>query len=347
MIESALARVSATLRVAGHDLVIISDNADWALDDQAAGIARHLPVRLRPVIVSRVPHGVRGKTLHFFNRYAALERHDLERLAAANRLILTWTHGGALQDSSPELYALTKRFAEVGRHFARVHVSASLYRPIVIRSGIPPDRVRHIPFAIHTHRFRTELAVSDARSVYGLPQNGYVVGSFQRDGETEPKLVKGPDRLVELTAALRESIPNLHVLLTGPARGWICRALTARAIPFTYAGIVERDSIRIAYRACDIYPITAREEGGPLALLEAMAAGVPVVGFPVGMVPDVIRSGDDGILAADLEGLTRACLALASDRGLSERIVSAARASVERFDWRIVGPRYAAELYDA
>lgn len=345
MIASALALASAAVRAAGRDPVIVSDDAGWALDDQARGIARHLPSPLRAAVIGRLPPGIRGKTIHFFNRYAALERDDLPALARSNRLIVSWTHGGAGDEVTPELRALAERMRELARHFSRVHVAASMYGGVVESLGVDRERIRCVPFAIDTARFETSLSRPRCRERLGLPADARILGSFQRDGEDEPKLVKGPDRLVELAVAVRQQVPTLHVLLTGPARGWVRRALEARAIPFTYLGLIDNGTVPLCYRACDAYAITSREEGGPLALLEAMASGVPLVSMRVGMVPDVVEDGRTALLGDDIASLARATAALLGDPYRAQRIAAAAHDIAGRYDWKVVGPRYASELY--
>ena len=67
-----------------------------------------------------------------------------------------------------------------------------------------------------------------ARAELDIPESAFVVGSFVKDGVglgdgSEPKLVKGPDTLVEVLARLHKEIPGLVVLLTGPARGYVRR----------------------------------------------------------------------------------------------------------------------------
>jgi glycosyltransferase involved in cell wall biosynthesis len=330
-----------TLRAAGAKVVIVSDRAGWALDDQAAGIAAHVP---GSTVVGRLPRFVHANTIHFFNRYAALERDDLPTLAARRRLIVSWTHGGA-GDVTPELQALAERMRSVAPFVHRVHVSASLYVPVVGSLGVPRERIRCVPFAIWTDRFLRGPDRREARVALGLPSNARVLGSFQRDGDDVPKLVKGPDRLVEAAARVHAAEPRLHVLLTGPARGYVRRELASRGVPFTYLGVLRPALVPLCYRACDAYLITAREEGGPLALLEAMASGTPVVTTPVGMVGDVAADRRNALVAADPAALADGVRALLDDPALASRLVTAARTDVERYDWSVVGPRYARELY--
>jgi glycosyltransferase involved in cell wall biosynthesis len=83
--------------------------------------------------------------------------------------------------------------------------------------------------------------------------------------------------------------------------------------------------------ACDLFVLPSLDEGLPLALLEAMAAGKPVVACGVGGVGEVITHGVTGVLVppADSRALAEAIGAVLSDRVLAERLGKAARERVE------------------
>ena len=86
---------------------------------------------------------------------------------------------------------------------------------------------------------------------------------------------------------------------------------------------VSRDVMRDRfYRESEIFLIPSHSEGFPNSMLEAMAAGLPVVGSPAGAIPEVITEGVNGFLnpAGDAEGLERDILKLAADPGLRKKM---------------------------
>jgi glycosyltransferase involved in cell wall biosynthesis len=88
------------------------------------------------------------------------------------------------------------------------------------------------------------------------------------------------------------------------------------------------------YADCDLVMLTSRNEGSPVALIEAQAAGRAVVATDVGGVSDVVRDGVTGMLRpfGDRDGLAAAALLLLQDRPRRERFGEAARGSAtERF----------------
>src|SRR5207247_1738754 len=113
----------------------------------------------------------------------------------------------------------------------------------------------------------------------------------------EPKLLKGPGTFVAALVRLREVIPDLSVLLTGPARGYVRRELEGLGIPYQHVLVSSRDELGPAYHGVDVCLVTSRQEGGPKAVLEAMAAGVPLVSTCVGQATELVREGENGLLA--------------------------------------------------
>lgn len=130
------------------------------------------------------------------------------------------------------------------------------------------------------------------RKKHGLPLDGYLVGSFQRDTEghdlRSPKLEKGPDLLVDMLERLATRQPKLHVVLAGWRRHYVVRRLREARIPFTYVERPDQDAVNELYQTLDLYPVTARHEGGPQALIEAGLLGVPVVSRPVGIAEQLL-----------------------------------------------------------
>ena len=133
---------------------------------------------------------------------------------------------------------------------------------------------------------------SESRNQLGIEPEKFVVGSFQRDTEGTtglPKLEKGPDLFCDFVEDINNQGGNdLHVLLGGWRRGYVIDRLVKAGISFDFYENVEIDTLKKMYAACDLYVVASRYEGGPQAVLEAAAMGVPIISRDVGMATDVL-----------------------------------------------------------
>jgi glycosyltransferase involved in cell wall biosynthesis len=83
----------------------------------------------------------------------------------------------------------------------------------------------------------------------------------------------------------------------------------------------------------DLFVLPSRSEAFPNAVIEAMAAGLPVIATDVGGIPEIIRTGENGLLVppGDPEALAHAIVGLMDQPGLAADLGRAARIDVERY----------------
>jgi glycosyltransferase involved in cell wall biosynthesis len=159
---------------------------------------------------------------------------------------------------------------------------------------------------------------------------------------------KDPITLVRAMARLADRRFSALIVGDGPDRS----AVEAEVRALGLAGAVElagprRDVPELLARS-DVFALATRSEGGPLAILEAMGTGLPVVASDVGGVGDIVVSGETGLLvpAGDPDALASALARLLADPELRRRMGAAGRERVRaRFD---LGAHRAAhvELYE-
>jgi len=154
----------------------------------------------------------------------------------------------------------------------------------------------------------------DLRKKHRLPENSFLIGSFQRDtegasisqGKFLPKLEKGPDILADYIIwhhdQLRfdESCTDVHVVLAGWRRQYIISRLHEASIDYTYLELPDQEAINELYQTLDLYPVTARYEGGPQSLIECGLLGVHCVSRDIGIASQVLprcATNDDLTLA--------------------------------------------------
>jgi glycosyltransferase involved in cell wall biosynthesis len=147
---------------------------------------------------------------------------------------------------------------------------------------------------------------------------------------------KNPLRLIRAFALGLRDTPAAHLLMAGegtllePARQLASRAGMAARVHFL--GL--REDVAELLSAADLFALGSDWEGAPVAILEAMAAHLPVAATAVGGVPDLVEQDVTGLLvpARDSSALGQAMAALAHDAELRQRMGAAAAHRVQRFD---------------
>jgi glycosyltransferase involved in cell wall biosynthesis len=111
--------------------------------------------------------------------------------------------------------------------------------------------------------------------------------------------------------------------------------LRAQGLGDRVALLGDRHDVPALLAGADVFVLASRSEGAPLSILEAMAAGLPVVASDVGGVAELVADGATGLLvpAGEPAALARALARLLDDRALRERMGAAGRARArDRFD---------------
>jgi glycosyltransferase involved in cell wall biosynthesis len=209
-------------------------------------------------------------------------------------------------------------------------VATSIRRVPTVRTW-PTVHVIHHGAELPASRPLEPEARIRARRELGLRQEALVVGSV---GNFTPK--KGHRTLLEATARARESHGELHLVLVGSGPLEHDLRETARSL-----GLVDRvlfvgsrDDAAQLLPAFDVFALSSRNEGLPIALLEAMAAGVPSVATSVGGVPEVITGGREGLLVpyGDATALADALITMLGDPDFRSTASAYAARTSRRFD---------------
>ena len=259
--------------------------------------------------------------IHMAARGSAVRKTALAALAAAMRLpTVMHLHGSVFDDYFRALPPWRKRLlSRILQKCARVIVVGTHWRDFAIREvGLHPDRVV-------------------------LVHNGVPVGPLPRGVTRET-----PALLMLGQLGARKGTPELLAALASPdlrAKAWTATLAgdgpveQFRAI-VSLVGLTNRVSIpgwqaaeqaRALLSSADIFVLPSHDEGLPMAILEAMAAGVTVVATPVGAIPDAIVEGETGLLVppGDISELARAIAMLLDDVTLRKRLASNARVRCE------------------
>lgn len=289
-------------------LILVSDTASWSIDEdmRAVGsIASSLGITVAGPCWNS---GSRHQSVFYGSQFYLLSD---EWLKSSHRIATAYFHG----KPGTGVQEFDDLFNRVKRHHARlsrIQVSHSEMRDCLLTTGIAPEKLHLIPIGINLSLFPscTPVSRNQFRDKYDIPATATVIGSFQKDGVgwgegLEPKLIKGPDVFVKAMAALKSRVPELFVVLSGPARGYVKAGLEKQGIPYRHFIVPSHSGIGELFQTLDLYMITSRQEGGPKAVLESMASGVPLVTTRVGQAMDMVHHGINGWMTEvdDVEGL--------------------------------------------
>lgn len=325
---------------------------NWVLDWEAYYITKHVQEQfgLKARVVKSLKN-VSGQIIHYGSLWDILASID-SKYNNRNAVVGTVFHGLL---ESPDFHDALQQVLKSQDRFARLHTASTVMYNRLIQSGVRKEKLVAIPLGVDLERFGPASPEErrERRHELGIPEDAFCIGSFHKDGQgmaegLTPKLIKGPDVLIEALAQIHRNHKNIFVLLTAPARGYIKKGLDAAGIPYVH--VVEQDFHRIPrlFDAVDVYLLASREEGGPKGVLEALASGIPFVGSRVGMVPDVVTHEQDGLLTEieDPAALAQGVLRVIQDPELRQRLIANGLKRIEDFSWPVIASRYYRELYE-
>ncbi len=208
-------------------------------------------------------------------------------------------------------------------------VSQAVGRFAIETFAIPPERVRVLYNGIVVEDFAraNDPGIRQrVRRELGIAADEPVVGII---GRILP--VKNHPGLLRAMTQVRQRLPGARLLIVGdgPDRA-ACERLTDELglrDAVSFAG--QRDDVPAMLAAMDVVAMPSHHEGYPYAVLEALAAGRPVVATAVGGLPEMIDSGRNGLLvpAGDTDALADALAKALTPGTLRDRLTAEARAS--------------------
>jgi glycosyltransferase involved in cell wall biosynthesis len=199
-----------------------------------------------------------------------------------------------------------------------------------------PEQFVNIPSGIDLKSFeRREKEPADVKASLGLSPSAVLIGSV---GRLDP--VKGHTYLLDAFAVLAPRFPDLHLALVGD--GELLSDLRART---QHSGLTDRvlflgwrEDIHDLLHAFDLFVFPSLSEGMGRALVEAMAAGLPIVASRVCSIPEVLAEGEAGYLVEPASALSLAhgIETLLRDPELRNRLTKAARERAQRYSVEVM-----------
>ncbi len=331
-IELNVLRLAAWLRERGHRTLVIGvDDAPLLERAEAEGLDRlslgKPPSLIAPGSANRLSSELQRKDIDtlILNATRDLSLGVLTKRASRNTVALVHTQ-------HMQFGAVKTDFLHRIQH-ARLDAWISplpwLARQTEEWTTIPHERIHTIPFGIDLAQFQNLPSPKDARRAMDLPQEAFIAGVIGRLDRG-----KGQEFLIRAAALLRDSGAPLHVLLLGAetlgeqqgyARELHDLTKELRLTEHVHFRGFQED-VTMGYAAMDCFVLTSLSETYGMVTIEAMAAGLPVIGTDSAGTPDIIQHEKTGMLVPPCDAVALAAVLrdLVQNPGLRSSLGSSA-----------------------
>ncbi len=278
----------------------------------------------RVVALARFLRDRRAEMVHSFLVGANVYAYAASRLARVRRLVVS-SRTTMRIPSTPAFmlhsWIFRNASAVVANAFAVRDFTASYY-------GVPASRIRVVPNGVDLSAYNGAPAGAQAvRRDLGVAADAVLIGTL---GRISPE--KNLELFVETAAALAREAPGLRfaVIGDGPHRRAVEESVRGAALADRLVLTGARSDVPQVLAALDIFVMTSDTEGLPNAVMEAMAAGLPVVATRVGGTPELVVEGETGRLVPPGRSapLLEALRDLVADRAMRRRMGEAGRARI-------------------
>jgi glycosyltransferase involved in cell wall biosynthesis len=205
-----------------------------------------------------------------------------------------------------------------------------------VAAGVAPaSRYSVVYSGMDMNAFLNAKADPELRAKLGIPEHAPVIGKIARLFE-----LKGHEYVIQAAPEIVKEFPNVRFLFVGNGnlREELEAEIARRGLQqnFVFTGLVSPDEVPRYTALMDILVHLSLREGLPRTVVQALAAGVPAIGFALDGTPEVIKTGETGILcqAENIEEVKQAILKLLRNPQQAREMGQNGRRFVqERFDW--------------
>ena len=210
------------------------------------------------------------------------------------------------------------------RRAAFVFCPSAYLHELALGWGVAPDRVAVLPNPAPV--FRAAASREELRAQFGFAGTALAFAGRLTAQKELPSLLDAVARVGGVTLALAGD---------GPERSAVERGIAERGLDgrVRLLGLLPRERVLELFHAADAAVLSSAWENFPHTVVEALAAGTPVLSTAVGGVAEVVTDGVNGLLvpAGDVDALAEAIRRFAGDEELRSRLRAAAAASVRAY----------------
>lgn len=313
--EHQVQLLSSTFAKMGHTVNVITPRLDVTkpINDTVDGVVVERIIYPKIPLLGAIILCIRYalKLISKYRNYDAIHIHMAKNLAAATGFVRpllrasmivkisgAWEFEGGILDPAKKNHLLYKMLNTGIRQADYVQCLSQFTWKKLIEAGYPTNLLRMIPNAVDISRFETKLHTEDKLS--GSKKVVYV-GRLRR--------VKGLTVLLEAWAKLNHH-QNTRLIIAGDGdlRNELLENIQRLKISNSVELLGEISDIPGLLRDAYVYVQPSFQEGMPNSVLEAMAAGLPIVATEVSGNEDLVRPNDNGLLvpAGDSDTLAAA-----------------------------------------
>ena len=215
------------------------------------------------------------------------------------------------------------------RPFRKIIAISEAIAEVLREHDVDDARIEVIRSAVDTGQYATPVDCAEFRAEFGIPDGAIVIAAA---GQLIPR--KGHRYLLQAIAGLKHNHPECRLIIFGA--GYLNNQLRAQAASLGLGDIVQfagfRDDLDRHMPCFDIFAHPALAEGLGVATLKAAAAGVPVVGFNAGGLPEAVVDGETGVLVApeNVAALQDAIATLIDNGDLRQQMGAAGRERMQK-----------------
>jgi glycosyltransferase involved in cell wall biosynthesis len=254
----------------------------------------HESFRFDPRVIEKLRRVVAQRSPDILQTHM-IKSHFLTKLAGLGKQYpwVAYHHGYTTTDLKMQAYNQLNRWSLPSA--TRVITVCGAFAEQLSQAGVQADRITVCHNSVNAPRHVSDVkrrALKDSLGITGDEQIILAVGRLSRE--------KGHQDLMDALAVLREINPELKFKLVivgeGPERVTLERAAGEAAFDTRVLFIGHVEDIAPFYAIADVLALPSHSEGSPNVLLEAMAAGIPVVATSVGGVPEIVVTEQSALL---------------------------------------------------
>jgi glycosyltransferase involved in cell wall biosynthesis len=328
--EFYVQRLSEELAAHGHEVTVFTSSQN---DDQTIDTVNHVRIhRLKimtkaynvpivPSLFSQLVNVEKPDIIHT-HQYPVFFS-DIAAAVSGIRKIPIIVHVHVVSDAKSPLSGFVSKmyYSSLGLGTLRtadcVIVPSLAYKTKISKMHVIPDKIQVIPYGIDVKKFSENTRGKEFKAKHNCKGSKVILSVGRLNYQ------KGFHYLIQAMPTVIEQIPNVKLVIVGegellPYLKQLAESLGIRdSVVFT--GAISQAEISDAYSACEIFVLPSLFESFGISLIEAQAAGKPVIGTRTGGLPEAIREGATGFLVEPCNSsqLAREIIHILSDEKLA------------------------------